>query len=51
MELLEQTKLNQHAIKLQKNKRPFDRSIYSLGLVELKTSKTYIETNLANSFI
>ena len=45
------TNLNQHAIKLQKGQQPPYRPIYSLGPVELKTLKTYIETNLANGFI
>ena len=33
------------------DKQPPYRPIYSLGLVELETLKTYIETNLANGFI
>ena len=45
------TKLNQYAIKLQKSQQLLYRSIFSLSLVELKTLKTYIKTNLANSFI
>ena len=49
--LPEATEMNQHAIKLQKGQQPPYGSIYSLGPVELETSKTYIETNLANSFI
>ena len=49
--LLEITALNQHAIKLQENQQPPYRPIYSLGPVELETLKTYIKTNLANSFI
>ena len=49
--LPELTKFNQHAIKLQDSKQPPHRLIYSLRPVELKTLKTYIETNLANSFI
>ena len=47
----EQTQVNEHVIELEKGKQPSYRPIYSLGLVELKTLKTYIETNLANSFI
>ena len=43
--------LNQYVIKLQDGQQPFYESIYSLGLVELKRLKTYIKTNLANSFI
>ena len=34
--------MNEHAIKLEKNRQPPFGSIYSLGLVELKTLKTYI---------
>ena len=49
--LLEATKLNQHAIELQEGQQPSYGPIYSLGPVELKTLKTYIETNLANDFI
>ena len=45
------TKLNQHAIKFQENQQPPYRLIYSLGVVELKMLKTYIETNLANGLI
>ena len=45
------TKLNQHAIELQKDQQPSYGSIYSLGPVKLKMLKTYIETNLANGFI
>ena len=48
---LEGTKVNEHAIELEKGKQPSYRSIYSLGPVELKTLKTYIETSLANGFI
>ena len=51
MELLEHNGINEHIIKLEKSKQPSFRLIYSLGLVELKTLKTYIETNLANGFI
>ena len=50
-ELSENTGMNQHAIKLKKGKQPPFGLIYSLGLVELEMLKTYIETNLANSFI
>ena len=50
-ELPENTGINEHAIKLKKGKQlPFG-PIYSLGLVELETLKTYIKTNLANGFI
>ena len=43
--------INKYAIELQKGKQPSYSPIYSLGSVELETLKTYIETNLANSFI
>ena len=49
--LLEHTGINEHAIKLEDGKQPPYGPIYSLGLVELETLKTYIETNLANGFI
>ena len=49
--LLKQTGVNKHVIKLEKSKQPPYKLIYSLGLVELKTFKSYIKTNLANSFI
>ena len=44
-------KLNQIAIKLQKDQQPPYKRIYSLGAVELKMLKIYIKSNLANSFI
>ena len=50
-EFLENTGMNEYTIKLEKSKQPLFRSIYSLGLIELKTLKTYIKTNLANGFI
>ena len=50
-ELRKNTRINEHAIKLDKNKQPLFEPIYSLGLVELETLKTYIKTNLANGFI
>ena len=49
--LPEAIELNQHAIKLQEGQQPSYAPIYSLGLVEVKMLKTYIETNLANGFI
>ena len=48
---LERTNINEHAIKLEEGKQPPYKPIYSLGLVELETFKTYIKTNLANNFI
>ena len=44
-------KLNHHAIKFQETQQLFYKLIYSLSLIELKTLKIYIETNLANNFI
>ena len=49
--LPENTRVNEHAIKLEEGKQPSFRPIYSLGLVELEILKTYIKTNLANGFI
>ena len=49
--LLKATNLNQHIIKLQKYQQLLYRSIYSLGLVELVTLKTYVETKLGTGFI
>ena len=49
--LLEQTKVNDYIIKLEEGKEPPYGPIYSLELVELKTLKIYIMTNLANGFI
>ena len=40
--LLENTRKNEHAIKLEEGKQPSFEPIYSLGLVELETLKTYI---------
>ena len=45
------TKINTYTIDLEEGKQPPYGPIYSLGPVELETFKTYIETNLANSFI
>ena len=47
----ERTGINKHVIKLENGKEPPYRPIYSLDPVELKTLKTYIETNLDNGFI
>ena len=49
--LPENTRINEHAIKLEESKQSFFGPIYSLGPVKLKTLKTYIKTNLANGFI
>ena len=51
VELPENTGINEYAIKLEEGEQwPFG-PIYSLGLIELEIFKTYIKTNLANSFI
>ena len=50
VEFWEHIRINDHAIKLEKSKLLLLGPIYSLRLVELKMLKTYIETNLANSF-
>ena len=42
---------NEQAIKLERDKQPSYGPIYNLELVEFKTFKTNIETNLANGFI
>ena len=42
------TDLNQDAIKLQKGQQLPYKPIYSLGLVKLKTLKTYVKTNFTN---
>ena len=49
--LPEHTKINDYTIKLIKGQQLSYKSIYSLGPVELKPFKAYIETNLANKFI
>ena len=49
--LPERIKLNEHAIDLENGKQPPYGLIYSLGLVELETLKTYIETHLKTGFI
>ena len=51
IELLEYTRISNHTIDLIKGHQLSYKLIYSLGLVKLKILKTYIETNLANSFI
>lgn len=49
--LLEKTKLNNHAIKLEKDKQLPYRLIYNLRLIKLKTLKIYIKTCLKIRFI
>ena len=49
--LLERTKLNEHVINLEDGKQLSYRPIYSLGLVEMETLKTYIKSHLKTGFI
>ena len=51
VELLENTRINEHIIKLKENKQLLFGLIYSLGPIKLKTLKIYIKTNLINGFI
>ena len=44
-------RINKHIIKYKKAKQMPCSLIYNLDIVELKSFKTYIETNLANGFI
>ena len=44
------TGINEHAIKLRKDKQLLYKPISNLGLVELETLKTYIETHLKTGF-
>ena len=50
-ELPENTGMNEHAIKLEEDKQPPFRPIYSLSSIELEILKTYIVTIMANGFI
>ena len=50
-ELLEHTRINDHAIELVNGQQLPYKPIYSLEPVELETLKAYIKTNLANGFI
>ena len=43
--------MNNHTIKLEKDKQSLFGPIYNLRLVELETFKIYIKINLANNFI
>ena len=49
--LSKHTEINTHVINLEESKQTPYGPIYSLGPVELETLKTYIKTNLANSFL
>ena len=50
-ELLENTRMNKYAIKLEEDKKLPFRPIYNLRPIKLEILKTYIKTNLANGFI
>ena len=50
-ELLENTGINKHTIKLKRDKQLPFRPIHSLEPVKLEILKTYIKINLANGFI
>ena len=45
------SRMNEHTIELEEGKQPLFGPICSLEPIELKILKTYIKTNLANSFI
>ena len=49
--LPEHIRINDYLIDLLDNKQPLYSLIYSLGLVELETLKTYIKANLSSGFI
>ena len=49
--LPEQTRVNEHAIELEKGKKLPYKPIFNLKPVEPKTFKTYIKSNLANGFV
>ena len=49
--LPERISINKYAIKLEDDEQSSYGTIYSQGLVELKTFKIYINTNWANGFI
>ena len=49
--LPENTEINTHTIELEESKQLPYGLIYSLGLVELKTLKTYMKTHLKTGFV
>lgn len=51
LKLLEYNNINDHTIKLMESKQLFYELIYSLGLIKLKTLKTYIKIYLKVDFI
>ena len=51
VKLSENTRINEHAIELEKDKQSPFSPIYNPEPIELEILKTYIKTNLANGFI
>ena len=51
IKLLKNIRINEYAIRLEEEKQLSFDLIYNLKLIKLKILKTYIKTNLANSFI
>ena len=51
IKIQENTRINEHAIKLEEDKQSLFGLIYSLELVKLEILKIYIKINLANNFI
>ena len=51
VKLPKNTRMSEHAIKLEESKQLLFWHIYSLGQLELEMLKTYIKINLANGFI
>ena len=51
IKLLENTRINKHAIKLEESKHPLLGLIYSLEPIKLEILKTHIKINLVNGFI
>lgn len=44
-------RMNNHAIKLIENQQLSYKLVFSIDFIELETIKTFITTNLTNSFI
>lgn len=51
MDLIKHTEIHNYSFNLIEGKEPSHSPIYSLGLVELETLKTYIKTHFKTSFI
>ena len=51
VKLLKYIRMNDYVIKSEKSKQSLFKPIYSLKIIKLEILKTYIEINLANSFI